>query len=84
MLPKATHTLRNRPRRFVRRIGVPAKRDLKPASSSYSNSIKSGAARSGHACSFINLPSRANRLKVEFVYKTLSHMRQSFVMPIKG
>ncbi len=30
-LPRATQTLRSRPRRFVRKIGEPAKRDLKPA-----------------------------------------------------
>src|SRR6266540_5891222 len=59
-LPRATHTFRSKPRRLVRSIGVPANFFLNPASSSDSNSIKSGCSRSRRACCFINFPSAAN------------------------
>src|SRR2546430_11035372 len=44
--PSATHTLRSKPRRFVRRIGVPANLFLKAGSSRASKSSNDGDRKS--------------------------------------
>jgi len=49
VFPSATQTLRSSPRRLARRMGVPANRCRKPASSSARRSSRPGVARSGRA-----------------------------------